>query len=161
MSWDFKREERKYTVIPEGDYRVRINSAEKAVSKSGKDMLIIKMDVSGRSELLFDYIVFLPDRPEITNRRLTQLFDSFAGIAEGDFNTASWTGKVGAVHVKHEDYNGNPSAKVGYYISAAKADRLPAWQEPENYTRIKGDIETPAPGQMAAAPVGDEDFPFK
>lgn len=131
MAWNFKREEQHFEPIPEGKYRIRIKSAEKSVSKSGKDMLTLQFDVSGQKATLYHYIVFLPDRPEITNRNLTDLFDSFKDIAEGDFNTANWVGKVGACVVKHEDYNGNPSAKIKYFISADKQNDLPAWVEPE------------------------------
>lgn len=132
MSWSYKREERKFEVLPEGDYRVRIKSAEKSVSKTGKDMLVLQFDVSGSAATLFHYIVFLPDRPEITNRNLTQFFDSFLDIPEGDFDTAHWVGKVGAVHVKHELYNDNPTAKIGYFIAGNKQKDLPPWSEPES-----------------------------
>ena len=30
MSWDFKREETKFEVLPEGKYRIRIKSADKS-----------------------------------------------------------------------------------------------------------------------------------
>ena len=76
MAWSYKREERSgFTPIAEGDYRIRIRSADKAVSKSGRDMLALQFDVSGSNQILYHYIVFLDDRPEITNRMLTQFFD--------------------------------------------------------------------------------------
>lgn len=131
MSWQFKREEQAgYTThIPEGKHRVRIKGAEKAVSKNGNDMLKIELQVNGyENESVFHYIVFMDDRPEITNRMLTQFFDSFKDIGEGDFNTANWIGKVGACTIKHEDYNDNTNAKVGYFISSDKQGDLPAWK---------------------------------
>lgn len=133
MAWNYTREETTtFKPIPEGAHRIRIASAEKAVSKTGKDMLALQFDVSGYGSRLFHYIVFLPDRPEITNRNLTQFFDAFPGIPDGDFNiTQNWIGKVGACMVKHEDYNGSPSAKVHYFLKPDKAANLPAWKEPE------------------------------
>lgn len=132
MAWEFKREETtQFAVIPEGQYRIRIKSAEKAQSKSGNDMLALQFDVSGQNNLLYHYIVFLQDRPEITNRMLTQFFDSFKDIAEGDFTLANWVGKVGACKVKHDEYNGRTSAKVSYFIKADKQGDLPPWQEPK------------------------------
>ena len=133
MAWNYERKERQFPIVPEGDHRIRIRSAEKAVSKKGRDMLSLQFDVSGRDEILYHYIVFLDDRPEITNRMLTQFFDSFNGIAEGDFNLNNWVGKVGACHVKHEesDYNGGSTqARVYYFIDAGKQGGMPAWQEP-------------------------------
>ena len=133
MAWEYTRNESNgFAPIPEGNYRIRIESAEKKQSKTGKDMLALKFQVSGDKRRLFHYIVFLPDRPEITNRNLTQFFDAFPGIADGDFNTQNWVGKVGACHVKHEEYNGDMSAKIQYFIKADKQAELPAWVEPEN-----------------------------
>ena len=133
MAWEYKREEQQFKALPEGSYRIRVRSAEKAVSKSsGNDMLALQFDVSGSNTILYHYITFLDDRPEITNRMLTQFFDSFPGIPEGDFNMANWIGKVGACRVKQEDYDGNARAKISYFIKAGKQDDLPAWKEPEN-----------------------------
>ena len=134
MAWDFKREESSgfATKVPEGKHRIRIYEAEKAVSKSGNDMLVLKFEVSGYEDTLYHYITFMNDKPEITNRMLTQFFDSFKDIPEGDFDTSHWIGKVGACTVKHEEYNGNVNAKVGYFIHKDKQGDLPAWKEPAN-----------------------------
>ena len=133
MAWNFTREESKGfdTKIPEGKHRVRIKSAEKAVSKTGNDMLVIQLEVSGHTGLVFHHITFMADRPEITNRMLTQLYDSFKDIPEGEFDTSKWIGKVGAAYIKHEEYNGNINAKISYFIATDKQGDLPAWKEPE------------------------------
>ena len=143
MDWKFQREEQQFEVLPEGKYRIRIKSADKAISQSGNDMLKLEFEVSGKSQTLFHYIVFLDDRPEITNRMLTQFFDSFKDIAEGDFNMNNWIGKVGACTVKHQDYNGSPSAKVGYFIRDDRQTELPAWQDPNSDTPSTPDLELP------------------
>lgn len=134
MDWNYQRDESKggFTIIPPGVHRIRIVSAEKATASTGKQMLTLKFDVSGHNGKLFHNIVFLPDRPEITNRNLTQFFDSFSDIAEGDFVLANWTGKVGACSVKHEEYNGKTQARVEYFIAKDKQASLPPWKEPEN-----------------------------
>lgn len=129
MAWEFKREEQKFELIPEGKHRIRVKSAEKAVSKTGKDMITLQFDVSNYNRTLYYYIVFMPDRPEITNRNLTQFYDSFAAIPEGDTNIASWVGKTGACVVKHEEYNGNMTERISYFVKAEKQDDLPAWVE--------------------------------
>lgn len=131
MAWTYKREEREgFEPIPEGIYRVRIASADKAISKNGRDMLTLQFDVSGYNQILYHYITFMDDKPEMTNRMLTQFFDAFPQIEEGDFNMAHWIGKVGACKVKHEEYNGNQSAKVHYFIHANKQKDLEPWKEP-------------------------------
>lgn len=124
MAWQFKREEAEFEELAEGRYRVMIVDAEMAVSKSGNDMLVIKMQVSGTKRNLWNYITFLDDRPEITNRMLTQFFDSF-GIEDGDFNLSGYRGKVGGCQVKH-DQDGR--ARVQYFLSKRQQESLPPWK---------------------------------
>lgn len=159
MAWSYERteSEKSYTLIPEGKHRIRIASADKAVSKNGNDMLTLKFDVSGYSSYIFHHIVFLDDRPEITNRMLTQFFDSFKDIPEGDFNMANWVGKVGAAKIKHEEYNGNTNAKIHWFVKADKQDDLPPWKEPEreSSTTDSGDSDTDF-----ATVTASDDVPF-
>ena len=125
MAWDYKRTENTFDKIPEGVHRVRIREVEKAQSAAGNDMLVLVYDVSGINSRLWDRIVFLKDRPEITNRNLTMFFDSFADIPEGNFNINSWVGKVGAVEVFHNgDY-----VNVKKYIPKSAQAELPPWKE--------------------------------
>lgn len=152
MAWEYKREEAQFKVLPEGIYRIRIKSADKAVSSNGNDMLVLQFEVSGETKILYHYIVFMNDRPEITNRMLTQFFDSFKDIPEGDFNMANWVGKVGAAKIKHDEYQGQTREKISYFVNANKQGDLPSWKEPNGAT-------VDADGFMQ--PSGDlEDLPF-
>ncbi len=126
MAWEYKREERQFPQLPEGDYRIRVKSAEKAISKAGNDMLALQFEVSGSKQILYHYIVFLEDRREITNGMLTSFFDAFPAINEGDFNLTTWLGKVGACHVKHDD---DGRARLSYFIKAEKQYALPPWKD--------------------------------
>ena len=115
-----------------------IVDAEMAVSKSsGNDMLVIKLQVSGTQRNLWNYITFLDDRPEITNRMLTQFFDCF-GIDDGDFNLRGYIGKVGGCQVKH-DQEGR--AKVQYFLSKKQQEALPPWKgdAPVKFAEVKED----------------------
>lgn len=143
MAWQYKREESQFQEIPEGTYRVRIESAEMAVSQKGNDMLVLKMAVSGQTSHIWNYITFLDDRPEITNRMLTQMFDSF-DIEEGNFNLASYAGKVGGAVIKHDEQG---RAKVSYFIDKKKQANLPPWQG----------AQSPVSGFI---PVQSDDVPF-
>ena len=89
-------------------------------------MLAFQFDVSGYSQTLYYYIAFLTEKPEVTNRMLTQFFDSFKDIEEGDFNIKNWVGKVGACAVKLDE---SDRPKISYFIKADKQDELPAWKE--------------------------------
>lgn len=158
MAWNFKREEtNNYTTkISEGNHRIRIKTADKAVSKSGNDMLVIQFDVSGYTETIYHYITFMPDKPEITNRNLTQFFDAFKDIADGELDTAKWIGKVGACSVKHSEYNGNVNAKIDRFIPAGKQGDLPAWKEPDGKPAPVADAD----GFMSIPDNIGEELPF-
>ena len=150
MAWNYQREESNgFEPLPEGKYRIRVKAVEKAQSKKGNEMLVFQFDVSGSNKTLYHYITFLPDNPSVTNGQLTQFFDSFKDIKDGDFTTQNWIGKVGACTVKHEEYNGNTSAKIGYFIHADKQADLPPWK----------DNGTSASANMVTEPV-TEDLPF-
>lgn len=147
MEWKFERVEQKFEQLAVGKYRLRIKDAEKAVSKtSGNDMLIVTFEVSGSNQTLMHYIPFLADKPEVTNRMLTQFFDSF-GI-DGDFNLVSWRGKCGGCQTKMEEYDGNERARISYFLSKKQQEELPAWQD--------GKKERPAVEQVE----DDGDLPF-
>lgn len=156
MAWSYQRESGFDTKIPEGNHRVRIRSTEMAVSKNGNEMIVLQLDVSGYNETLYFYIV----NNEYANRNLTQLFNSFKDIPEGELNINKWVGKVGGCKVRHEEYNGNMTSKVHYFISQKQQEDLPPWKEPQ---RSGGGSTKPLPpadadGFMTAD--GLPDLPF-
>ena len=135
MAWNYERTEgTEFEKIPEGNHRVRIREAEKTISRNGNEMLRIVFDVSGTNSRLWHNIVFQPDRPEITNRRLTEFFESFKDIPEGNFNFMEWIGKTGAVKVVH---NGE-YVNVDRCIPFAKQKDLPAWKDAEGHASTEG-----------------------
>lgn len=126
-------EEKDFSILPAGDYRVRISDVTEKTFKSGSTGLEIIFDVSGKSSRLWYYLTFNGDAKAV-NQRLGQFFESF-GITNTNVNAyASWVGKIGGVRVKHEDYNGERTAKVRFVLNKKTQDRLPAWVEPGNKT---------------------------
>lgn len=132
MAWNYQREETSFAPLPEGKYRIRIKAIEKATSNKGNEMLVFQFEVSGSSKVIYHYITFLPNNPSVTNGQLTQFFDSFKDIKDGDFNILNWIGKVGAAKIKHEEYNGETRERISYFIKADKQSDLPPWQEDRN-----------------------------
>lgn len=124
MNWNYQVEEQQFDKVPVGDIRVRVKEAKIENSKSGNEMLHLELDVSGTTAILHHYIVFLPDNPQITNRKLTEFFDSF-GINRGDFNLANYKGKVGACRTKED----GEYVRVHFFLAPDKAKSLPQWQE--------------------------------
>ena len=140
-------EERDFSIIPEGNYRVRISDVTEKIFSSGNEGYEIVLDVAGHSSKLWYRLVLNRQNEKQTNQNLGAFFNSF-GIANTQLgNGRQWIGKVGAIRVKHEPYNGNMNAKVHYLISRNKQDDLPPWQD-------KG---TPAPQPIV---INDEDLPF-
>ena len=131
INWNFDSNdytEQSFKPIPVGDHRVRIASAEEQVSSAGNQMIKLVLDVSGYNSTIWHWVVFMPDKKELTNQKLGELWNSF-GIQQGNFNLQSWVGKVGAAKVKHEERNGETNAKIAYFISKDRQDKLPAWQD--------------------------------
>lgn len=133
MAWQYQREEStgNFEQVPVGKHRIRVASVEATKSKAGNDMLLIKFDVSGCGAQLWHFITFLNDKPEITNRMLTQFFDSFKDIPDGNFKFDVWKGKVGACMV-NVDKNDASRTRLSYFISADKQGDLPPWKEPDS-----------------------------
>lgn len=134
INWNFDSNdytEQSFKPIPVGDHRVRIASAEEQISSAGNQMIKLVLDVSGYNSTIWHWVVFMPDKKELTNQKLGELWNSF-GIQQGNFNLQSWVGKVGAAKVKHEERNGETNAKIAYFISKDRQDKLPAWQDGNN-----------------------------
>ena len=152
IQWNFSSEdyqEKTFPVIPVGDHRVRIQSAEEQTSSSGRQMIKLVLEVSGYNSTVWHFIVFMPENQKLTNQKLGEIFNSF-GIQQGNFNLQQWVGKVGAAKIKHEEYNGESSAKVAYFINKDRQDKLPAWKEPNSASASTTDF----------TPVATDDLPF-
>ena len=153
--WQFdpnQYEESSFSIIPEGDHRVRIEDVVSKQSKSGRDMFEITLAVSGYGSRLWYYLVLDPSDPKKTNQRIGSFFDSF-GIT--DYNMANylrWKGKVGAVRVVHEEYNGDNQAKVRFCLSRKNQDKLP----PAKFSSS----ENAAPANTFAVIDDAEELPF-
>lgn len=131
MNWNFdpsEYEAREFTLIPEGDHKVRIDSVEEKVFSTGNEGFEIMLDVSGFNSKLWYYLVLDPREKAKTNQRLGMFFDSFD---IHDYNLAhysDWIGRDGAVRVKHGLYNGNKSASVAFCLSRKQQEKFVALQ---------------------------------
>ena len=138
FDWNYEETKRDFEPeqIPNGDYRMIIRGAEKAMSKDiikPKKMIKLKLGVSGYAKSIYHYIVFLPDNREVTNRNLTNFFRSF-GIQGGNFNLDSYLGKEGAGRV---EIDSNGYEKVKYFLEGTMKDRLPAFAPPAKKAKVE------------------------
>lgn len=130
-NWTFNSNEysaSEFTIIPTGDHRVRISDVVEKTFNSGNEGFEITLDVSSYSSKLWFYLVLDRNDTKKTNQRIGTFFESF-GIVDYDLSHyRGWIGKIGGVRVKHEEYNGNTSAKVAFCLSRKNQDKLPAWK---------------------------------
>lgn len=152
-TWNFNAEEYEeqvFSLIPIGNYRVRVSDIQERKSKNGNDMLEITMDVSGVKAKLWYYLVFMPDNTKMTNQNIGAFCNSF-GINPPSVNgILASKGKVGACRVKHTEYMGDKQASIAYLLPKSKQDDLPPWVEPgdgEQMFPVKAD-EVPFPDEI-------------
>lgn len=152
INWTYnpaEYEESSFSIIPAGDHRVRIDDVTFKTFKSGNDGFEVTLAVSGHSSKLWHYLVLKQDDQKKTNQSLGGFFDSF-GITDFDLSHYNgWKGKVGAVRVKHEEYNGTTSAKVAFCLSKKNQEKLPPAQ-------FSGTVAT----ATVAPIVDDSELPF-
>ena len=156
-TWNFDPsmyEEQEFSIIPVGDHRVRISDVAECVSKAGNEMYEITLEVSGYNSRLWHYLVLDKNDPKKTNQRIGDFFNSF-GITGNNLGSGKqWIGKVGAVRVKHEEFNGDMSAKVAFVISRKNQEKLP----PAKFS--VGAASTAPAGGFQTVNVAAEDLPF-
>ena len=132
MNWNYNPEqysEKNFKPIDEGDYRVRISKAEYKAYASGKACYEVTLDVSGHNNKLWYHIWLDPFDERKTNQKLGEFFHSF-GIGGGEYQSfEAWVGKMGAVRVRHAEYEGRMMARAVFCLSRSQQDKLPAWEE--------------------------------
>ena len=158
--WQFNPNEytpETFSIIPAGDHRVRIADVEMKTFKSGSQGFEIVLDVSGHGGKLWFYLVLDTNDTKKTNQRIGSFFESF-NISDFDMtHFKGWIGKIGAVRVKHEEYNGTQSAKAAFCIARKKQEQLPPWKETGNSSYVAN----AAPAQPNFVPMSNnDDLPF-
>lgn len=149
-------QEQNFQIIPVGDYRARIADVVEKTFKSGNGGYEITLDINGHNSKLWFYLVLDQSNPQQTNQRIGDFFNSF-GITNPAMGTGKqWIGSVGAVRVKHEEYNGENTAKVAYCINRSRQDKLPAWQNNGNAATPNGGFQNIADNVEIP-----EDLPFE
>ena len=131
INWTYdatQYEAKEFSIIPTGDHRVRINEVVEKTFNSGNSGFEITLDVSGHGGKLWFYLVLDANDVKKTNQRIGDFFESFGITDPALAHYRAWIGKVGGVRVKHEEYNGNQSAKVAFCLNKRNQEKLPAAQ---------------------------------
>ena len=146
-TWDdYQREERDESAKVTGRLRCVIVDVEETESKtSGLPMIIVSVRPSGTVFKVKSYIV----KNEHFNRNMTQFFDAFPEIGDGNFSFVEWVGALGAAMF---DLDERGYVRVKYFIDAVRAEDLPPFEgeRPERQSVSKLDDEDGL----------DDDMPF-
>lgn len=131
-SYTFTKEVKEYSLIPEGDYEVRIEKAERKTLSTGKEKLtityVVRQDVEQecKNRYVFEDIWQEKDNPQFFNRkRLNQLLgtqDIKEGTTFADINEVLdflWNQSL-IVHIgqSYDDYRQKDVNYVSYYKSS-------------------------------------------
>ena len=130
-AWDdYKREEREEQAKVTGRLRCVIVDVEETESKtSGLPMIVVSVRPSGTVFKVKSYIV----KNDHFNRNMTQFFDAFPEIGDGNFNFIEWIGCEGAAMF---DLDEKCYMRVKYWLDAVRAESLPPYEgeKPEKQT---------------------------
>jgi hypothetical protein len=155
-TWNFDPnmyQETDFAIIPAGDHRVRIIDVQDRTFSSGNEGYEITLAVNGHNSKLWFYLVLDASDPKKTNQRIGDFFNSF-GITDHSMGSGKqWIGKVGAVRVKHEEYNNTMSAKVAYVLNRKNQDKLAPWKNPAG-------VAPTAPMAPVAPVINESELPF-
>lgn len=130
MDWDdgISAEAGEYTgVLPVGEYDFTVVDFERTFSKAGKNMakITLEIDYDGFKWKVWDYMTLTSNMAW----KLASFFETLGLKKKGtELKKMPWNeilGKTGRVKIKHEQYNGNDSAKVERYIVTV-ASQAPA-----------------------------------
>lgn len=134
--------ENTFTPIPEGEQSLMIESIKEGESQSGNHMLTIVLRKDDKHGKIFHYVV-------LNNKRTTKnIGDLLAAVGrdpkqDGEIEWDSFKGDWLDARVVHEEYKGQVSAKVKWFITGKAKQSTPA----------------PAAGIVPPAPSG-EDIPI-
>ena len=149
--WTFdpsQYKENNFQIIPVGDHRARICDVVEKRFNTGNEGYEITLEISGHASKLWFNLVLDRSNPAQTNQRIGEFFNSF-GIRHTAMGTGKqWIGAVGAVKVKHEEYQGEKRAKVAYCISRSNQDKLPMWSSQPAASSAFVDSSVVDPGQL-------------
>ena len=137
MKWNFNQDnynQGNYSLINQGNHRARIADVKETMAQNGTEGLEITLEVNGYENRLKHFIWYNRDRASMTDRKLGELFESFDITGDDRKSCEAWVGKMGAVHVVHDEYRGHMIAKVKCCLKRDVQVKLSAWRDNTSLT---------------------------
>jgi hypothetical protein len=131
MAWKYTEPtKRTFDVLPEGDYSCTVlecSGLEK--SKTGKDMITVKLDISGKHVWYRPWSGKTKDGDVRDN--ISEFLKAVNKVPKGEMNWQSVVGAKGKCRIKHGEYNGDVTNEVGWFY-------VPRTTRPANPDADKG-----------------------
>lgn len=117
--------------IPEGEYAVRIVSAEDAISKSsGKDMIKLEIEIAGgefSGRKLYQYIV----DDQYADQKIYDILTACRRTIPDTVTSGVFAGLTGRLKTKTTIYNGEPRAEIRYWCTPKNPAPAAPAEQPE------------------------------
>jgi hypothetical protein len=110
--------------VEPGDYEVEIVDAIETISKSGHEMIELKLKTSAGS-YLYDFIVFIPSAYWKIDSFRAATGEDVTPEQDVEITADHVVGRTGSARLVVEEYNGKKRNKVAAWL-ASKAGRMPA-----------------------------------
>jgi hypothetical protein len=134
--------------VEPGDYEVEIVDAVETLSKSGHEMIELKLKTSAGS-YLYDFLVFIPNAYWIIDSFRAATGEAVTPDEETEITADDLVGRTGTARLVIEEYNGKKRNKVVAWMTP-KPGRTPAKVAP---------VAKPAT-QFQPKSIEDDDIPF-
>ena len=116
------QEKPQFKLAPEGDYTIKFVKGEEKISKTGKKMIVLVAEIQHPEyhNLIYEYIV----DGENAQQRIYNILSACGIVPRIGQNVTDQTfvGRTANVKIKHEDYNGTPRIKVGFWKRSSSLD---------------------------------------
>lgn len=111
------QERPQFKLAPEGDYNATIFKGEEKISRNGKNMIVLQLQINHTeySNIIFDHIV----DNEYAQQRIFNIMNS-CGITPTKgmaITPQTFVNHTCRIRVKHEDFNGNVQLKVKTWLT--------------------------------------------
>ena len=114
--------------VEPGDYEVEIVDAIETISKSGHEMIELKLKTSAGS-YLYDFLVFIPSAFWKIDSFRAATGEEVTPEQDVEITADDVVGRTGTARLAVEEYNGKKRNKVAAWL-APKAGRMPAKTTP-------------------------------
>jgi len=110
---------RKLAIVEPGEYQVKVTSARSELSKSGNEMISLRLCVEGGASEFFEHLVFTGSGYWKIEQFLTAMGEE--GIDGTEIEASDYTRRTARALVGVEDFKGRPQNKIVKWLPPKSA----------------------------------------